>query len=123
MDFDRLTFYINFARILVRRDRLTYQLLKGTQSVASFSHVSDRIKALKEADAKAADQIVAAIEAHEKRRPEVVKATAEWLAAQKAELDLLDAGLNQLANSVGMEQDQNPIQAEGGVVGEPPPKS
>ncbi len=91
--------------------------------MASFSNVSDRIKALKEADAKAADQIVEAIEEHERRRPEVIKATHNWLADQRAELESLDTGMNQLANTVGMETGSNPTPLPQGGGGTEPPKS
>lgn len=96
---DPLTKYIRFATVLVRRDRILHQLFREPNRMSKFSAVSDRMRQEHEADGKAADEMMERLDAHAKRRPEVVQRGHDWIKAQlEDEIGSMESDLTKFSN-------------------------
>lgn len=99
MRFDLLTTYINFARLMVERDRKLFSAYRGTD-MADFKGLADRFKTLHEADKKEADVLAARLDEYEAKRPEVVDKAHSFVKQKKLDMEALERDLAQLSNAV-----------------------
>lgn len=105
-DVDRITTYINFARLMVERDLRIYRATR----MSKFSAVAERMAQIKQEDDQIADELMVKIEEYVGRRTEVKARGHDHLTEKRADLEQMDRDLAQLSNAL-------PIKGDGGDSG------
>lgn len=107
---DWLTEYINFARVMVERDRRIQRELR----MGKLSDLADRIKDTKARLEAEADNLASKLDDIDALAPKAFERGHAFIEAQQAEVDEIDAVLRQLSNlplerSAGLTKDSAPV--------------
>lgn len=118
---DALTIYIDFARLIVERDRRFYQLMmRGKMS--KLQAIADRIKDTKRKLDDEADKLAVKLDGIDKNAPAAFDRGHRFLDAQQADVAAIEDTLRQLSNlplddSTGSPVDSPPFREPGAGTG------